>query len=512
MIDERRPSPDYWFCAGTLQTQYFKRRGFMKLRKSLPVLLALGVAAGFAWARAQDRSLAPETLTSIDRLFEAFDNEHSPGCALIVLDRDEVEYRRGYGMANLELGVPIGPGSVFRTGSVSKQFTAAVVALLAQDGLLSLDDPLRRHLPAFSGPEDGITLRHLLHHTSGIRDYLDLMALAGRGSDDFYRKEQALDLLMRQEALNFPPGSGFLYSNSGYFLLSQVVTAATGRSIRAEARDRIFEPLGMTSTHFHDDRNELVMNRADGYAPTEGGGYEIAMTKLDLVGDGGVFTTIDDLGLWLASIEGGGLGDPSVLPTLLARGVLSTGQTLSYAMGLGHGIHRGLPYFGHGGSFVGFRAATIWFPEDHVSVGLLCNRSDLDPMGMALEVAERVLESEMEPVPASGNPEGRAVQGTESIDPDSALSKDPAPPHEILGSYFSPELDVTYELAMNEGVLVVEIDGMRTLPMEYKGPDLYQALFITLRVLREGERVVGLGATLPRATAIRFEKLGVPPN
>jgi CubicO group peptidase (beta-lactamase class C family) len=482
----------------------------MRTSTRIPALLllalALGVSGSFLWVRAQDRSLDPATLSSIDEIFAQYDNDASPGCALIVMDRDEVEYRRGYGMANLEHGIPIDSSSVFRTGSVSKQFTAAVVALLAQDGVLSLDDPVQRYLPEMPDLGHPMTIRHLLHHTSGVRDYLDLMALAGRGSDDFYRKEQALGLLARQEGLNFTPGTRFLYSNSGYFLLSQVVERATGRSLRAEAQDRIFGPLGMNDTHFHDDRSEIVIGRSDGYSPRETGGYEIAMTKLDLVGDGGVFTTIDDLGLWLASMEDESLGGRSFMRTLLTRGVLSDGSTLSYAMGIGHGTHRGLPYVGHGGSFVGFRAATLRFPEEHFSVGLLCNRADVDPMGVALAVAEEVLENAMEPAPLRRDRDRGISPEAASAGADSAEASGPPPPNDILGSYYSPELDARYELRVEDGTLVAEIDGIRTLPLVFQAPDLYEALFITLRVLREEGRVVGFEAALPRASAIRFEK------
>lgn len=478
-------------------------------RKSLGALAVAGTILGLAsWAGAQDRTLDPATQAAVDRIFAAYDNDASPGCALVVLDRDRVVYRRGYGMADLEHGIPIGETSVFRTGSVSKQFTAAVMLLLAQDGILSLAEPLRSYLREI--PEFGyeITLRHLLSHTSGIRDYLDLMALAGRGSDDFYRKEQALELLARQEGLNFPPGERFLYSNSGYFLLSQVVRAATGRTLRAEAQDRIFGPLGMAHTHFHDDRNELVVNRAAGYAPKEGGGYEISMTKLDLVGDGGVFTTIDDLARWLVAFEHGGFGGPGFFPALLTRGVLNDGTTLDYALGIGHGNHRGLAYVGHGGSFVGFRATTLRFPEQHLSLGLLCNRSDVNPMGMALSVSEEILAGVMEPAPSGSGEEEAGPQGGAGPDPDSGGASGPGVPAEILGTYYSRELDATYELRLEEGRLVLELDGIRTLPVTSVEPGVYRALFITLRIRREGGRVVGLDATLPRASALPFEWVG----
>ncbi|HSG08660.1 MAG TPA: serine hydrolase domain-containing protein [Longimicrobiales bacterium] len=459
-------------------------------------LLALGFCAV---APVQAQHLESATTRAVDGVFAAYDSDQTPGCALTVLDQDEVVYGGVYGMADLEHGLPITARSVFRTGSVSKQFTAAVVVLLAEEGVLSLDDPVRKYLPELPGITDDITLRHLLHHTSGIRDYLDLMALAGRGSDDFYRKEQALDLLVRQRALNFPTGTQFVYSNSGYFLLSQVVERATGRTLRQEAQERIFGPLGMTRTHFHDDRNEIVVDRADGYAPLEGGGYEISMTKLDLVGDGGVFTSADDLALWLAHLDGEQAAGSAFMNTMLARGSLADGTTLRYAMGLGHGTYRGMRYVGHGGSFVGFRAATVQFPAARASFGVLCNRADADAMGLALEVAGVVLDGRMDsPEPPRSEPDEDAgeAEPPPSV-PDGSVE-------ELVGTYFSPELDATYDIRTEGEGLVVEVDGIRTLRLSYQEPDVYRAMFTTLRFHREAGRVVGLGATLPRASAIEF--------
>jgi CubicO group peptidase (beta-lactamase class C family) len=469
----------------------------------LLVVLGVGCRSSRLSPDDQSRFPSPTQAEAIDRLFSAMDNDVSPGCALTLLDGNEVALTRGYGMANLEYGIPIDPTTVFRTGSVSKQFTAATVALLAEEGALSLDDPLSRFLPEIPNQRTEITLQHLLNHTSGIRDYLDLMALAGRGSDDFYRKEQALALLTRQQGLNFHPGTRFLYSNSGYFLLSQVVERATGETLRQAAQARIFGPLGMKDTHFHDDRSELVARRADGYAPREGGGFEIAMTKLDLVGDGGLFTSAEEIAVWLGSFETREIGSGDFLPTLLTRGRLVDGTTLSYALGIGHGTRRGLDYVGHGGSFVGFKAATLWFPEQHMSVGLLCNRSDIDPMGRALAVAEVILEEEMTPVPPPEGGGAEARADAPEDDPPTESGQRPLP-QDLLGSYFSPELDATYRILSEGGGLVADIDGIRTLPLTRRGEDHYRALFIDMLFRRENGRVTGLDAALPRAEAIRF--------
>lgn len=252
------------------------------------VLVATLLLSAFAFGQT-----SPDR-TEIDAIFADYDTTTSPGCALGVIHDGALIYKRGYGMANLEYGIALSPRSVFRTGSVGKQFTAMAIAILAEKGTITLDDPLSKLFPEFPDWADAVTIRHLVHHTSGVRDYLTLTWLAGMGDDDFYTDEFALDLLSRQEHLNFQPGEEYLYSNSGYLLLAHIVKRATDRSLREWAAENMFGPLGMTDTHFHDDHTHIVPNRASGYSPIEDG-YGISQTTLDMVGDGGVYTTIEDL-------------------------------------------------------------------------------------------------------------------------------------------------------------------------------------------------------------------------
>ena len=340
--------------------------------RSNPFWQPIAALSVIAWvltpipATAQDASL----LARVDSIFAQFDNTRSPGCAIGVIQDGEFSFKRGYGMANLEYGIANSPSSVFRIGSVSKQFTAAAIVLLAQRGKLSLDDDIREYVPEVPAYERTITIRHLLHHTSGLRDYLTLMYLAGQSDDDFYTDDELVAMLARQQELNFAPGDQHLYSNSGYFLLSQIVRSASGLSLREYAQQHLFGPLGMTHTHFHDDHTHIVPMRASGYAPSGPGEYSTSMTTLGMVGDGGVFTSVDDLLQWERFFH----SEPSAnLPTdrpeefwheMLRNGVLTNGDTLSYALGLGHGEYRGLPMISHGGGFVGFRAQVVRFPPN----------------------------------------------------------------------------------------------------------------------------------------------------
>ncbi|UCC40224.1 MAG: beta-lactamase family protein, partial [Candidatus Aminicenantes bacterium] len=228
-----------------------------------------------------------EKTDKVDKLFSKWDSTISPGAALAIIKDGRIVYKRGYGMANLEHNIPITPTSVFRIGSTSKQFTASCVAILALQGKISLDDDIRKHIPELPKYEKPITIRHLLHHTSGMRDYLTLSAIAALPDDHFYTPKDSVELLSRQRGLNFPPGEEHLYSNSGYLLLGVIVQRVSGKSLNDFAQTHIFKPLGMENTHFHDDHTMVVENRADGYSPLKKG-FRIDMTTLDHVGDGGV--------------------------------------------------------------------------------------------------------------------------------------------------------------------------------------------------------------------------------
>lgn len=253
------------------------------LKRSL-ACLALIVLPLHNVGRAESNQEKKDSLSDrVDKVFAQWDKPDSPGCALAVIKDGQMIYKRGYGLANLEHNIPMSPASIMDTGSVSKQFTAMAVALLAEQGKFSLDDDIRKYLPEISQYQAPITIRHLIHHTSGIRDYLTLMAIAGMRDDDHYVDGEVVNLLARQKELNFKPGSEFLYSNSGYFLLSQIVKRASGKSLREFAEENIFKPLGMTRTRFYDDHTEIVRNRAASYVPRKGGGFQIAATTLDMV-------------------------------------------------------------------------------------------------------------------------------------------------------------------------------------------------------------------------------------
>ncbi len=379
----------------------------------------------------------------VDEVFADYSGDHGPGCSVGVIQDGRLIGSGGYGMANLDHGIPNGPTTVFRTGSVSKQFTAGAIALLALRGDVDLDAPVRRYIPEFPDYADPPTVRHLVHHTSGVRDYIVLMFLAGNRDEDYYTNEEVLAVINRQRELNFAPGAEFLYSNAGYFLLGEIVARVSGTSLRDFAQEHLFAPLGMTHTHFHDDHNEVVANRAIGYAPSDDG-FEINVTTLDMVGDGGVFTSVEDWVAWDWNLETGTVGGPQWVALMHQRGVLNSGDTIPYAFGISHGEHRGLATVGHGGSWVGYRAGMSRYPEAGYSFVALCNRSRIGPMALIAATAEVYLEDRMEPAEeATGDatPSPEPEDGSES----EAEARIPER-NRYTGSYYSPELDVTYHI------------------------------------------------------------------
>jgi CubicO group peptidase (beta-lactamase class C family) len=357
----------------------------------LAVLVLAGPLAG--------QALPDSTRQQVDLVFAAYDRTDSPGCALGVYRDGEIRYARGYGMANLELGIAITPGTFFDIGSTSKQFTAFAIALLEQEGRLSQTDAVRKYIPELGRYADSITVAQLVHHTSGLRDYLVLMSLAGVRDEDWTDAADALRFIARQKEANFPPNSEYLYSNTGYFLLSEIVERVSGQTLRQFAEARIFRPLGMRGSHFHDDHTMIVPGRATGYAPKDSGGYGIAMSDFEQTGDGAVQTSVEELLLWDRNFYAGTVGGMDLVRRQQVPGVLRDGTVQDYAAGLRVVKYRGLNTVRHGGAWAGYRAELLRFPDQQTSVAILCNRGDANPSALADRAADVILAGRMEPAP-----------------------------------------------------------------------------------------------------------------
>jgi CubicO group peptidase (beta-lactamase class C family) len=357
---------------------YFNARLFFLL-----ILCMLGVPGTFV-AQAQNDALTAR----VDQLFANWNKPDSPGCILAIIKDGKIIYQRGYGMADLEHDIPISPASVFYVGSVSKQFTAFAIALLAQQGKLALDDDVRKYLPELPDYGTPITIRHLIHHTSGLRDYYTLLYLAGKRYDEAFDNQVILEIAARQKELNFKPGTQFHYSNTGYAMLALIAERVSGQRFGAFAEASIFKPLGMTETHFHDDLTRIVKNRAYGYAPKPGGGFQLDMPYNERAGNGGMYTTIGDLLKWDQNFYDGRVGGMQLIKQIQTPGKLASGQEHDNAFGLVVWQYKGLKAIGHSGALAGYRAGLTRFSDQRFSIACLCNLGSIDPVQPAIKVLD----------------------------------------------------------------------------------------------------------------------------
>ena len=337
----------------------------------------------------------------VDQLFAEWNRSDSPGAAVAVIRDGEVIYKHGYGMANLEYDIPITPTTIFDIASVSKQFAAFAIVTLSHQGKLSIDDDIRQHLPDFPDFGNTITIRHLLHHTSGLRDWVQSLSIAGDLMDDVISFKHILKMVRHQKALNFEPGAEYLYSNTGYNLLAEIVERVTGDSFREWTDIHIFKPLGMTHSHFHDDYEMILKNRAYSYQAVENGGFKHAINNTTALGSSSLYSTVEDLAKWILNFDDTRIGEQAVIEQMYQRGVLNNGEQISYAFGLNIGEYRGLNTVGHGGSWRGFRSHLIHFPDHKFGVVILCNLDTFNPLRLAEKVADLYLADALAPIEAS---------------------------------------------------------------------------------------------------------------
>jgi len=377
----------------------------------------------------------------VDKLFEKMDRTISPGCAVAAMRDGKILYQRGYGMADLDHNVPITADTVFHVASMSKQFTAAAIVMLAQERKLSLDDEVRKYVPELPDFGAPVTLRQLVHHTSGLRDQWELLGLAGwRYSPDLITDDDVLSIMSQQRDLNFPPGSRHMYSNTGYTLLAQVVKRVSGQSFREFTTSRIFQPLGMRNTHFRDDHAEIVKNMAYGYVPAKDT-FRISITNFDTVGATSLLTTVEDLALWDENFYNPRVGGPEMIRQMLERGTLNDGEQLDYAFGLVIGKHRGFATVDHAGGDAGYRSDMIRFPDQHFTAVCLCNRADSNPSELTLQVAEIYLVKEMTAADKVDARPGKTVQ----LAPEKLAAK--------VGTYIKAEGGQTLSITLKDSKL-----------------------------------------------------------
>ena len=443
-----------------------------------------------------------------DRLYKDY-SDATPGVAVLVAEGDSIRFAKGYGSANLEYGVPVDTATVFQVGSVSKQFTAFAVQLLIAEGLVNPEDEAARHLPEIGQFDPPIRVRHLLEHTSGLKDLLGLTTFAGWRADDHLGNTDVLRLVKRQRELNFSPGSAFQYSNTNYLLLAELVERVSGQSLNAFLRERVFEPLGMHHTQFYDDHERLIPNRAYGY-DFEDGRYEKEILNNSYVGSTGLFTTAADLAKWAANFYRPTVGDTALLAAFNAPASLDDGtpawldESLSIRHARGQFLrpYRGLTSYIHTGSDGAYKAFLGRWPDRELTVILLSNDLRFAPYPNGFGFAERYLA----PVLGPHAPFSPPVASQDATNETSTPSLEA-----ITGSYHSEELNSTFEVHLHNGSPVLTHFRLGELPLEamedgwYRGVNYYP-FEVEFRLDGKGE-VMGLDVIDFRGERLSFGRV-----
>jgi CubicO group peptidase (beta-lactamase class C family) len=412
----------------------------------------------------------------VDSIFSDY-NDETPGCAVGVTHQGNLILSDGYGMANLDYGIPIQPDSKFMIASISKQFTAASLLMMEQEGLLDLDENLKTYIPELPDFETPITARQMIHHTSGLRDLFSLLALNDVGLDNTTTPEATFDLITRIGKLNFEPNTEYNYSNSAYFLMSILVENLTGTSLREYADKHFFQPIGMTDTHFHDDTGMIVKNRAESYRPTENGVGRFYRDNLDRVGARGLFTTIEDFAKWDANFLENKSNLQNFREKMLEVGVFNDGTEMDYAAGIRLSEFRKLNTFGHGGNYMGFRTSYMHFPDYELGVIVFCNRSNISPATHAREVSDLYLSEVFE----------------EQFS-------------EYIGSYYNSRFRTEYDIVIEDGILFITRGLREKAELNWSENDEFRAAGLTVSFVRSGDEIEAMKLKLSRTANVTFER------
>ena len=479
-------------------------------RMHLAALLALLLPVQHAFGQASPT-------TRVDSLFSRWNSRETPGCAVGVAKNGTPVMTRAYGMADLERDVAATPATIYEAGSVSKQFTATAIILLAQQGKLSLDDDIRKYLPEIPDYGAAIRIRHLLTHTSGLRDWGSVAAIAGWGRPvRTHTHAHVLDILSRQRALNFTPGEQYSYSNSGYNALAVVVDRVSGMPFAEFSKKYIFEPLGMTHTQWRDDWTRIVKGRSIAY-DLRGNGFVIDNPIENVFGNGGLLTTVGDLLIWNENLNTGAkLGGKAYVDEMHHQMVLNNGTQIAYASGIQVGTYAGTKSVSHTGSTSGFRAFLARYPEQGVSVALLCNVGAVNPGALGQQVASVFLA----PVTASAGRAGggRAVIGGDDPNAPAPVGRGRGAPayapaaadlQAYVGEYYSPDAEVALTVTIEGGQLIARRRPATRIVLTPTERDGFNASagFGAVRFIRDASgKVTQLSVRQARVFDLRFDR------
>lgn len=440
----------------------------------------------------------------VDKLFKAYDKPNTPGAVLAIVKDGQVVYRKGYGMANLEYAIPNTPSTVFHIASISKQFTAFAILLLERDGRVSMDDDIRKYIPEVPDFGTKITLQHLATHTSGLRDQWNLLAIAGWRLDDVITKEHVMKLVQAQEELNFQPGEEYLYCNTGFTLLAEVVARVTGQSFAAYTKENIFEPLGMNKTIFYDDHEKIVKNRAYSYYKDDET-FKKSILSYANVGATSLFTTVEDLSIWSRNFEYPTVGNKALITKMNTRQTLNNGKKVAYALGQSVSVYNGLNRIGHGGADAGFRSSLLRFPDQNFSVMAFGNFAAFEANEITEAITDIYLEDHFTVKDKSITPRKNTKKNT------NPSRKKEVNLEEYTGEYYSSELSTTYTFKLKRNQLVAVHSRLNDITLKHLNKDSFDGdewFFNDIDFTRDADNVIiGCKVSSGRMRNLNFVKI-----
>jgi CubicO group peptidase (beta-lactamase class C family) len=445
----------------------------------------------------------------INELFKEFDNQNSPGAAVVIVKDGKIFYKQEYGMANLEYGIPITSNSIFHVGSVSKQFTAFSILLLEDQGRLSLNDDIRIYLPELNNFGNTIKIRHLIHHTSGLREIEGLLQLCGISTADLIEEEQLMRLIIRQKELNFNPGDEIEYCNTGYILLAKIVEKITGESFSKWTENNIFKPLGMETSQFYKDCTEIVKNRAYPYWIPEGGKHLIkGILNYSYVGPTSVFTTSEDMAKWLNNFTHPKVGNEQIINKMLFEtDTLNNGELLDYGYGIGVTSYKGHKVNLHSGHDAAYRAADLYFPEYKLGIAVLSNFYSISPMEYGFKIADIFLEDKT----VSHQSEDEEPTNPHETESERSISFQPRNQKEYEGKYYSRELQITYDIKLQDTTLILAFWRNEDIGLTPEQNDHFTGNQWWARDIKfsrnENKEITGFKLTSGRVRNLKFQKI-----
>ncbi len=448
-----------------------------------------------------------QDIDEINKLFEKYNYVNSPGVAVTVIKNGEVIHSKGYGTANLEYGIPITPSTVFHIGSVSKQFTAFAILLLESQEKLSLNDFIGTYLEDLPEFKNKIKIKHLLHHTSGLREIEMLQRIAGITTADQIGSDHLYNLIKNQKDLNFMPGNELEYTNTGYYLLAKVVEKVTGNKFSDWTSTNIFVPLGMNSTVFYDDCTVIIKNRAYPYWDFEDELIK-GILSYSYAGPTSVMTTVEDMAKWLMNFSDTKVGNDEIIKRMLSEtGTLNSGKPVSYGYGIGVIDYKGLKVVLHSGHDAAYRAADLYFPEYKTGIALLSNYYSINPMRSGYEIADIILKDVIEEEVVTSNKE----EDTASQEHTRTFTLSPGELTEFRGNYICDELNIQYNLSVRNDTLIAKFWRNDEVILTALQPDSFEGdayWFKNLKFVRDdNKKIRGFNLSAGRVRNLMFKRV-----